>query len=183
MLRDMRKNFSQFITIFLMLLIGVMAYSGIKAYMTGMEVSADKYYADNNLQDLDAFGKLTDDTVSEIKKIEHVQNAEGKLSVLAEVKNLDSRDLQLNFIKTNEISKFYAVDGEKFNKDKSGIWLDEYFAKNNNIKIGDTLDFDSNGIKLSEEIVGLIYAPDHVGYIKDDISQMLVNTAQTAKPN
>ena len=57
MLRDMRKNFSQFITIFLMLLIGIMAYSGIKAYMTGMEVSADKYYADNNLQDLDAFGK------------------------------------------------------------------------------------------------------------------------------
>ena len=168
MLRDMRKNFSQFITIFLMLLIGIMAYSGIKAYMTGMEVSADKYYADNNLQDLDAFGKLTDDTVSEIKKNEHVQNAEGKLSVLAEVKNLDSRDLQLNFIKTNEISKFYVVDGEKFNKDKSGIWLDEYFAKNNNLKIGDTLDFDSNGIKLSEEIVGLIYTPDHVGYIKDD---------------
>ena len=87
---------------------------------------------------------------------------------MAEVKNLDSRDLQLNFIKSNEISKLYVVDGEKFDRDKSGIWLDEYFAKNNDLKIGDALDFDSNGIKLSEEIVGLIYTPDHVGYIKDD---------------
>ncbi len=168
MLRDMRKNFSQFITIFLMLFIGMMAYSGIKAYMTGMEVSADKYYTDNNLQDLDAFGKLNDDTVADIKKTEHVQNAEGKLTVLAKVKNLDSRDLQLNFIKSNDISKFHVVDGVAFDDNRSGIWLDEYFARNNDLKVGDTLKFDTNGVKLEEKIVGLIYTPDHVGYVKDD---------------
>lgn len=168
MLRDMRKNFSQFITIFLMLMIGMMAYSGIKAYMIGMEVSADKFYSENNLQDLDAFGKLTDDSVEEIKRIEHVQNAEGKLSLLAEVKNLEERDLQLNFIKSNEISKFHVVEGESFNKDQSGLWLDEYFARENNLKLGDTLEFESNGVKLKEKILGLVYVPDHVAYIKDD---------------
>lgn len=168
MLRDMRKNFSQFITIFLMLCIGMMAYSGIKAYMIGMEVSADKYYAENNLQDLDAFGRLNDDTIMDIKKNAYVQDAEGKLTLLAEVKNLDSRDLQLNFIKSNSISKFHIVDGEAFDENKSGIWLDAYFAKNNNLKIGDTLEFSTNGINLKEKIIGLIYAPDHVGYVKDD---------------
>ena len=168
MLRDMRKNFSQFITIFLMLMIGMMAYSGIKAYMIGMEVSANKFYSENNLQDLDAFGKLTDDSVEEIKKIEHVQNTEGKLSLLAEVKNLEERDLQLNFIKSNEISKFHVVEGESFDKDQSGLWLDEYFARENNLKLGDTLEFESNGVKLKEEILGLVYVPDHVAYIKDD---------------
>ena len=49
MLRDIRKNFSQFITIFLMLFIGMMAYSGIKAYMVGMEVSANKYYTEKSV--------------------------------------------------------------------------------------------------------------------------------------
>lgn len=37
MLRDIKFNLSQFITIFLMVLIGVMAYSGINAYMSGMQ--------------------------------------------------------------------------------------------------------------------------------------------------
>ena len=37
MFRDIRKNLSQFITIFLMIMIGVMAYAGIKAYMGGMQ--------------------------------------------------------------------------------------------------------------------------------------------------
>ena len=33
MIRDIRQNLSQFITIFLMVFIGVMAYSGIESYM------------------------------------------------------------------------------------------------------------------------------------------------------
>ncbi len=37
MMRDIRKNLSQFITIFLMIMIGIMAYAGIKAYMYGMQ--------------------------------------------------------------------------------------------------------------------------------------------------
>lgn len=168
MLRDMRKNISQFITIFLMLLIGMMAYSGIKAYMTGMQDSIDVYYEKNNLQDLDAYGKMSDETISEIKKIDHVKNAEGKMSFLSETKNIDDRDLQLNFIKSNEISKFYVVEGEAFDVNKSGIWLDEYFARENNLRIGDELSFEQNGVKLKEKIIGLIYVPDHVAYVKDE---------------
>ena len=37
MFRDIKNNLSQFITIFLMVMIGVMAYSGIKAYMDGLK--------------------------------------------------------------------------------------------------------------------------------------------------
>jgi putative ABC transport system permease protein len=168
MLRDMRKNFSQFITIFLMLLIGMMAYSGIKAYMIGMQKSADDYYASNNLQDLDAFGKLNDDSVEEIKQIEHVNDAEGKLSVVASITNLTERDLQLNFIKSNNISRFYVIEGEGFDASKSGLWLDQYFARENNIKLGDELELEANGMTLTEKVIALVYSPDHVAYIKDD---------------
>lgn len=167
MLRDIRKNLSQFITIFLMLLIGMMAYSGIRAYMNGMEISASNYYKENNLQDLDAFGKLDDNTIANLKNIKHVRDTEGKLTLPSEVKNLESRSLQLNFIASNKISQFYVLNGEAFNKNKSGIWLDEYFARNNNLKLGDTLSLKTNDLELNEKIIGLIYTPDHVGYVKD----------------
>ena len=51
MLRDIKHNLSQFITIFLMVFIGVLAYSGIESYMMGMQYTADKFYKENNLQD------------------------------------------------------------------------------------------------------------------------------------
>ena len=49
MWRDIKQNKSQFITIFLMVLIGVMVYTGICAYMDGMTNASDKFYSNNNL--------------------------------------------------------------------------------------------------------------------------------------
>ena len=56
MIRDVLQNKSQFITIFLMVLIGVMVYVGIESYMDGMINAADKFYSENNLQDLNVMG-------------------------------------------------------------------------------------------------------------------------------
>ena len=52
MFRDIKNNLSQFITIFLMVFIGILAYTGIESYMMGMQKTADKFYKENNLQDL-----------------------------------------------------------------------------------------------------------------------------------
>jgi len=51
MFRDIRKNLSQFITIFLMVMIGIMAYSGIEAYMDGMKKTSNKFYSENRVLD------------------------------------------------------------------------------------------------------------------------------------
>ena len=55
-LRDIWRNKSQFITIFIMVFISVFAFSGIHAYMDGMTVSSAEYYDNNNLEDLWVFG-------------------------------------------------------------------------------------------------------------------------------
>ena len=73
MFRDIRKNLSQFITIFLMIMIGIMAYSGIEAYMDGMTKTADKFYSENNLYDLNVMGLLNHDDLKKIKEIDNVK--------------------------------------------------------------------------------------------------------------
>ena len=87
MLRDIRKNLSQFITIFLMVMIGIMAYSGIKAYMGGMQETADKFYSENNLYDLSVMGYLNHDDLKTIKGLDNVNDVELKLSVTATTDN------------------------------------------------------------------------------------------------
>ena len=159
MLRDIKRNLSQFITIFLMVFIGVMAYSGIEAYMDGMKKTADVFYSENNLQDLNIIGNNFINTdLENIKKIENVKNAERKLSVTGTTDN--DNTLLLNFIESNDISKFYLFDGEEFNVNTSGVWLDNFYAIENNLKVGDTISVKYDGLSLSEKRVGLINVPD-----------------------
>jgi len=165
MIRDIRKNLSQFITIFLMIMIGIMAYSGIKAYMDGMQKTADKFYSENNLQDLDVLGLLNHDDLDKIKKINGVKDAELKLSVTAVTDN--DKTLLLNFIESNNISKFYVFDGIEFDQNKSGIWLDNFYAIENNIKVGDTILVKYESMELHEKVLGLINVPDHLYDVRD----------------
>ena len=167
MFRDIKKNLSQFITIFLMVMIGVMAYSGIEAYMDGMKETADKFYSENNLQDLNVMGaNFTKDDLENIKKIENVKDAERKLSITGTTDN--DKTLLINFIESNNISKFYIIDGEEFNSDKSGVWLDEFYAMENNIKLGDTILVKYENMELHEKVLGLINVPDHLYDVRDE---------------
>ena len=166
MLRDIKKNLSQFITIFLMVCIGVMAFSGIKAYMNGMQYTSDNFYEENNLQDLNVMGEnFTDEDLEDIKNLANVKNAERRLVINA---NLPDKDvLNLSFIESNDIGKLYLIDGEKFDVDKKGMWLDEFYARENGIKLGDTIEFEFDKYTFKEKVLGFVNAPDHLYDLKD----------------
>ena len=175
MIRDILNNKSQFITILLMITIGVMVFSGIEAYMDGMQYTADRFYTENNLQDINVLGSsFKTNDVEKIKDIEEVVNVEEKLVVnMTDSKN-DDKSYLVSFISSNKISKFYVKDGSKFSKDKKGLWLDYFYAKENNLKVGDTLSFKYEDYTFKEKILGLIYVPDHVYDVKD-VSQLMPN--------
>ena len=175
-IRDIKQNLSQFITIFLMIFIGVMAYSGIEAYMQGMKDTANKFYQENNLQDLNVLGtNFSVDDLNQIKKIEHVKNAERKLSVTGTTN--EDKTLLINFIEENDISRFYVVEGEKFDASKSGVYLDEFYARENNIKLGDTIKVKYDSLELEEKVLALINVPDHL-YDTRDESELYPNRTE-----
>ena len=180
-LRDIWKNKSQFITIFLMVFLAVFAFSGIHAYMDGMVKSGDEYYEKQNLQDIWLTSKnFSEDKLEKIKNIDNVKNAERMFTINANVigsekytnpltnKKLEDLVLECNFIETNEINKMYLLEGEEFSKEKSGLWLDYYLAKKIGINVGDELELSIEGNNFKEKVMGLVEVPDHVYFIKDD---------------
>ena len=167
MFRDIRKNLSQFITIFLMVMIGVMAYSGIKAYMDGMSKTSEKFYTENNLFDLNLIGQnFTTDDLKDIKAIDNVKDAERKLYLTGTTDN--NKTLLMSFIESNNICKFYVVDGEAFDANKSGVWLDEFYANENDIHVGDEILVKYESMELHEKVLGLINVPDHLYDTRDE---------------
>lgn len=168
-LRDIRQNKMQFFNIFIMVFLGVFVFAGIHSYMDGMKTSADNYYQKNNLQDIWLSGEnFNDEDLEKVKNIENVKNAERVLTINTELEDKDGVTLETNFIESNNISRMYIVEGEEFSKDKKGVWLDSYLAKNLNLKVGDEITFTYQNFKISEEILGLVNTPDHVYFIKDD---------------
>lgn len=170
MYRDIKKNLSQFITIFLMVTIGIMVYTTMVSYSGAMQKSGDKYYEENNLFDLEAFGtNFTKDDLVNVKKIDNVKDAERKLNVRGISKD---NTLEINFIESNNITKFYVIEGEPFDVEKSGVWLDNDYAKNNDIKLGDYIQVKYETLDLTEKVIGLINTPDHVYFLKDSSALM-----------
>lgn len=167
--RDIRFNKSQFITIFLMVFLGVFVFAGIHSYMDGMKKSSDIYYEDYNLQDIWLVGNnFTNEDLENVKKLDNIKDAERILTVTTSLDNFDDVTLETNFIEQNNISKMYVIDGEKFDSNKSGVWLDSFLAKNLNLKVGDEITFTYQKYKITQKILGLINTPDHVYSIKDE---------------
>lgn len=174
MFRDIKQNLSQFITIFLMVLIGVMVYVGIEAYMDGMTSAADIFYKNNNIQDLNVMGNLSDKDLDKIKSLDNVKAVEKKLVVNAIDKDNKDKTYLLSFIDSNNISKFHIMDGEKFDVNKKGAWVDNFYAEKNNLKIGETIKIKYDTFSLEEKILGLINVPDHIYDVKDE-SELVPN--------
>ena len=167
--RDLRFNLSQFIVIFLMVLVGVLAFAGVHSYMDGMQTSGDQYYEKNNLADLWLSGQnFTDQDLDDVKASEHVKNAERKLTVNTSLKGHGKVTMETNYIESNDINRFYVEKGTAFDPDKDGVWFDAALAKNLKIQAGDRITYRYQGQTFEKEVLGLIDVPDHVYSIKDE---------------
>ena len=77
--REIKLNFSRFLSITLIVVLGVAFFSGLRAAKPAMQASADKQYDSENLMDIRVAGTLgmTDKDVDALKKVDGVQDAEG----------------------------------------------------------------------------------------------------------
>lgn len=77
--REIKKSFSRFISILLIVTLGVAFYSGIRSSMPAMQMTADSVYDKENFMDIRVVGTLglTDSDLKAISEIEGVEFAEG----------------------------------------------------------------------------------------------------------
>ena len=162
MLRDIKINKTQFISIFLMAFLGIFAFCGVCSEYYGLEQTSNDFYADNNLADGWIYNTtITDDALD---KINNFSTDSEKQLVVKSVGNFSNDpDITLHFIEDNKISKFNVAEGEDINiSDNSGVWLDKRFADAQNLTVGDNISFSFNGITIEKEIKGIGYSPEYV---------------------
>ncbi len=164
MIRDMKEHKMQFISIFLMSFLTLMIYAGVGAEATGIQQTVDTFYEDANMADLWIYSDNIDNSsYDKIKSIDSTQDIQRQLIITTTADMESDPTVKLHFIESNNISKYMPVDGNDIDmNDENGIWLDKRFAQAHNLKIGDNITLNYNGLTIEKTIRGLGYSPEYV---------------------
>lgn len=159
----MKQNKTQFISIFLMSILGVFIYAGIGSEWFGLQTTVNHYYKETNLANVwiygSGFSKQDADKVLSVKGVTGVQR---RLTIDSIARFDNNPVLTLHFIEDNKISKCLLDEGVEFSPDKDGIWLDSLFAKAKGLAAGDRISFTVQGMTMSKEILGTVLNPEYI---------------------
>ena len=170
MLRDFKDHKAQFLSIFLMALIGVFAFTGISGEAVGLVDVSSSYYENTNLADGWVYGEeISDDVFSDIKSMEEIKDAQREMVVDTVADYSSDPEITLHIVEGKQnISKFYLFKGKDFDpNDEEGIWIDKRFADGRNLDIGDKITLKFDGNKVSKTVRGIMYSPEYVYYIQE----------------
>ena len=167
---EIRKSKARFISIFLIVALGVAFFSGIQASSPDMRYSGDEYYDTTNLMDIKVMGTLglTEDDVKSVQEIEGVQDAEGAYSTDVMCREGELQKV-LHIESVNEkVNQLLPTEG-KIPENSGEIYLDVEFAHTNDYKIGDQItlkqDGDSELLKTTEyTVVGIGHSPLYISF-------------------
>ena len=164
MLRDIKENKMQFIAIFLMSFITLLAFAGIGSEVQGLQDNLNDYYNETNMADAYALGiNFNESVIKDFKNMDSTTGIESQYVIKSIADLKDEPTVTLHFLEKNNISKYYPVKGGNINfSDEEGIWLDARFAEAKNLSIGDQISLNFNGITINKTIRGLGYSPDYV---------------------
>lgn len=167
---EIRKSKARFISIFLIVALGVAFFSGIQASSPDMRYSGDAYYEAAKLMDLKIQGTLglTERDVKAVSDIDGVELAEGGYSTDVMSGEDDARKvLHLESISSN--FNLLTADEGRIPKKSGEIFLDKPFAKNRGYKIGDTISVREDGDsellkKTTYTVVGIGSSPLYISF-------------------
>ena len=167
---EIRKSKSRFISILLIVALGVAFFSGIQASSPDMRYSGDAYYDESSLMDIKVAGTmgLTSDDVSSIESIDGIESAEGAWST--DVMCGEGQKQKVLHIESinDTVNKLDVQEGRL--PEKSGeIFLDSTFASANEYKVGDKVALREDGdspllVTTEYTVVGTGRSPLYISF-------------------
>ena len=176
--REFKKSFSRFISITVIICLGVGFFSGMKAAAPTMIASAEKIYNEGNLMDIELLSALGfgDEDVEKVRAVEGVKDAYPSYSVDALVK-FPGDDASVcvktyAYNKDNPINTPKLLEG-RMPKNRGECVICAKDIKDEEYKIGEKLKLDETAGKtdmvevlydLEYEVVGIIELPMYFSF-------------------
>lgn len=169
LLRTARSYKSQFISMIIMIAIGVGIFLGFNIEWKSLEVDAFSFLDDTNYADFRIYSDVgfTESDIATISNIDGVDRATHFFNANIEIKNT-KKFVALNVSENYTVSTMMITAGAEYNESSDGIWLSDKFADANNIAVGDELTFTYAGVELTGCVVGLAKSGENMICVADE---------------
>lgn len=160
---------SQFVSMIIMIGIGVGVFLGFNIEWKSIEVTTENFFEDTKYADYRLYSEtgFSKEELQAVQDITGVIAATRFLSVNVGMKDT-RKSLALNVSENYTVSTMMLLEGEEYSETSDGIWLSDRFAKENGIEPGDTLTMTYMGIEISGEVVGLIKSGEMMICVADE---------------
>lgn len=137
-IREIKNTYKRFLSILLIVLLGVVFFAGIRATSPDMKDSVDTYFDDQNMMDIQVMSTLglTDDDIIALPQIEGVKQVVPTYSFDASVK-VEEKDIVVKVsAMPEEMNKVKLIEGSMpVNQDECVV--ETLFLSGTGYKIGD----------------------------------------------
>ncbi len=170
---EIKKTLNRFLSIFLIVALGVAFFAGLRATKPDMRLTADNYYDTNHLMDLRILSTLglTKEDVKAISDTTGVEFVEPVYSTHV-VSDTGNKEFVLEVVSlTNKLNQYTLSQG-RLPEQTDEILLDQHILDNSDLQIGDSIEVYSGSdkeltdtLKLSKyTIVGAGYTPYYLSF-------------------
>lgn len=169
--RDLVKNWTQFLAVFIMAMLSVLVYAGMEGTWRGLQNSLDEFSSSNNLSSawIGLSGADSGD-VSRLQQLDGVDQV-GSTSVAPCVLGGADRstNVSVSTWDTGGLDQPFVIAGDPLDSERAdGIWLYQKTADALGVKVGDRVDVTIESHETTEETVrGLVLAPDKMYFTGD----------------
>ena len=165
---------AQFISMILMITLGIGIFLGFNMEWKTIEVDTGKFFEQTKYADYRLYSEkgFTKEDLDKISAMEGVDAATRYLSVNLDIKGEKNKSLALDVSENDSVSTFVVTQGAEYDKNGDGFWLSDKFAAANDYQIGDELVLEFQGTEISGKIVGLIKSGEHMICVADKNQMM-----------
>lgn len=158
----------QFLSMILMLAIGIGVFVGFHMEWSSIEADTGAFFQETKYADYRIYGEegFTKEEVERIREIPGVEAATRYLSVNVGIQDT-KKTLTLNVSEDYNVSTMKCMEGQPYDKEADGIWLSDRFAEENAYEIGDTMTLVYQGAEMTGKILGLCKSGENMICVAD----------------
>jgi len=174
LLRTLLKYKAQFISMIIMIALGVGVFLGFNMEWYSLEKNTDYIFEQTNFADYRILSEkgFTKENLESILAIDGVEDATRLLSVNTTVKG-GSDVLALTLTENENVSGVYLMEGEPYDpQSPDGIWLSDQYARQNGVQVGDSMTLTYKVLSITGTVKGLVKSSEYLICLPDETQLM-----------
>ncbi len=164
MLRDLKNNFAQFFSIFILSMVALWCYTGFQANVLGGTRAREAFEEKTSFSDGWLYGAdMSDDKADKLASVPGIRDVQQRIEMPGKAdEKYNSAELYCYFQNDQKVTRPYTLKGSDYDPaDTDGVWLFSRFADAWKLNVGDRFTVHVLGLDIEKEIKGLIATPEY----------------------